>query len=119
MDSGSNSSSWYAVQVRAGLERALVKPIEDRGYEVFCPTYRRRQRWSDREKLLERPLFSGYLFCRFDFQARLPRLVETPGVIRMLGRPDTPATIDTSEIERIREVVSSKQAVFPCAFVNQ
>jgi hypothetical protein len=54
---------WFAVQVRCGWEKAVVAPIENKGYEVFSPTYRVEHRWSDRVKAIERPLFGCSLSC--------------------------------------------------------
>jgi transcription antitermination factor NusG len=113
------TSHWFAIQVRSGWEKAVVAPIENKGYEVFSPTYKVERKWSDRVKALERPLFSGYVFCRFDPEARLSPLVTTPGVIKILGSPGRPMQVDECEIECVRQVVSSHHRVYPHNFLKE
>ena len=57
-------------------------------------------------KDLDLPLFPGYLFCRFDVQARLP-ILTTPGVISVVGTGRIPVAIPDLEIEAIRTVIRS------------
>ena len=49
----------------------VAEILRYKGYEPFLPTYNAKRRWSDRTKILPLPLFSGYLFCRFDVANRL------------------------------------------------
>jgi len=80
--------------------------LSGKGYELFLPTYRSKRSWSDRTKVLDLPLFAGYLFCRFDIQTRLP-ILTTPGVGSIVGAGKTPEAVDEREIEAIRTVVRS------------
>jgi transcription elongation factor/antiterminator RfaH len=92
---------WFALQVRTRRERLVSTHLKGQGYECLLPLYKSQRQWSDRVKELERPLFPGYLFCRFDFQNRRP-LVVTPGVIRIVGMGDRPMPIEDQEIEAIQ-----------------
>ena len=74
--------------------------------------YWSRRRWSDRIKVLQLPLFAGYLFSRFDPTHRA-RILEIPGVVLIVGLGRTPLPVDTHEIEAIRLVVNSGQPVAP------
>jgi transcription antitermination factor NusG len=106
------NSHWFAVRTASGRERFVAGQLQAKGYEEFLPIYRTRRQWSDRIKDLELPLFPGYLFCRFDFNNRLPILV-TPGVklIVCYGKQATP--VNESEIENLRKVVASGAAAEP------
>ncbi len=106
MSSMENSYPWYAVRVRPRWERTVSAALSGKGYEEYLPVYRERRRWSDRQKDLDLPLFPGYLFCRFDVQARLPILM-TPGVISIVGTGKVPAAISESEVGAIQTMVSS------------
>ncbi|MGH9345903.1 MAG: transcription termination/antitermination NusG family protein, partial [Vicinamibacterales bacterium] len=55
---------WYAVQVRPRFERVVGRLLAEKSYEPLVPLYKCRRRWSDRVKVLERPLFAGYVLCR-------------------------------------------------------
>ena len=55
---------WFALRVRSRCEKVVAVAARSKGFEDFLPLHRRRQRWSDRSKWVEVPLFPGYLFCR-------------------------------------------------------
>jgi transcription antitermination factor NusG len=103
---------WYALHVRPRFEKLVQTNLQDKGYEVFLPTYISKRRWSDRVKSLTLPLFPSYLFCRFDVNSRLPILI-TPGVNCVVGVGKSPLPIDDYEIEAIRSVLKSGIAAQP------
>jgi len=84
----------------------VAEILRNKGYDLFLPTYNAKRRWSDRTKILSLPLFSGYLFCRFDVAHRLP-VLQTPGVNSIVGLGRNPQAIDEAEIEAIRTVINS------------
>jgi transcriptional antiterminator RfaH len=97
---------WYALKVRPRLEKQVSVNLSSKGYELFLPLFKRKSQWSDRIKTLELPLFSGYLFCQFDVTKRLP-ILQTPGVLSVVGIGKCPEPINVAEIDAIRTVVSS------------
>lgn len=111
------SDHWYALHVRPRFEKHVQMHLEEKGYEVFCPTYSVMRQWSDRVKALDFPLFPGYVFCRFSIHARLPILV-TPGVNQVVGAGKTPVTVDESELLTIRRVLESGVAAQPWPFLK-
>ena len=111
------SDHWYALQVRPRFEKHVQAHLEDKGYEVFYPTYTATRQWSDRVKSLSLPLFPGYVFSRFDVHARLPILI-TPGVNQVVGAGKTPITVDESELSAIRRVIESGVAAQPWPFLK-
>jgi transcription antitermination factor NusG len=100
------NSRWFAVRTASGREKSVATQLQAKGIEEFLPLYRTRRQWSDRTKELELPLFPGYLFCRFDFNNRLPVLI-TPGVKTIIGFGRTPTPVADDEIESLRRAVAS------------
>jgi transcription antitermination factor NusG len=98
--------AWFALQVRSRWENAAEGLLQNKGFETFLPTYPATRRWSDRSKIVESPLFPGYVFCRFDIHDRLPVLI-TPGVISVVGRGKTPIAVAESEITALQIVIRS------------
>ena len=103
---GVPATLWFALRVRSRYENFVTAFLGAKGYECFLPTYICRRRWSDRIKKLELPLFSGYLFCRFDPQNRLP-ILKAPGLISIVGIAKRPIPVDESEIAALRTLVNS------------
>jgi transcription antitermination factor NusG len=108
---------WFAVHVRTRHETAIASFLEAKGYEQFVPLYKFKKRWSDRVKVLEAPLFPGYLFCRFDPQFRLP-ILKTPGVIQIIGYNRIPTPIDETEISAIQTVIESGMPTQPWPYLE-
>ena len=108
---------WYAVRVRSNYERTVSRSLQNKGYVEFAPFYRAERRWSDRTKLVEFPLFPGYVFCRFDVQQRLP-VLQTPGVVSVVGFGSEFAVIDDVEIDAVRKVVTSGSEVRPWPYLR-
>jgi transcription antitermination factor NusG len=109
--------SWFALRVRSHYENATVSALRGRGYEEFLPLYRSLRRWPSRTKMVELPLFPGYVFCRFDPTDRLP-ILTIPGVVNILGVGKVPAPVNTSELTAIRAIVASRLAAGPWPFVD-
>jgi transcriptional antiterminator NusG len=103
---------WYALSVKHQHERRAEIALGWKGFEALAPTYRARRQWSDRAKNLDLPLFSGYVFCRFDFDERIP-VLDTPGVARIVGFGNGPAPVADEEIAAIKIVVESRLPVRP------
>lgn len=111
------SDHWYALNVRPRFEKYVRTHLEEKGYEVFLPTYTATRRWSDRVKSVTLPLFPSYVFCRFDVNARLPILV-TPGVNFVVGSGKTPVSVEEAELSAIRCVMESGMATQPWPYLQ-
>ena len=109
---------WYGVRTRSNHERIAANVLSGKGYKYYLPTYRTKRRWSDRVVESDRPLFPGYVFCRFDHKMRLP-ILTTPGVVAVIGFGNDPAPIEESEIEAVRTVLRSGLATEPCPFLRE
>jgi len=108
---------WFALHVRSRFEKFVETHLEQKGYEVLCPTYLLKRKWSDRVKTITVPLFPNYVFCRFDLNNRLPILV-TPGVNGIVGFGKAPQTVEESEIQAIHRINAAGLSSQPCPFVS-
>jgi len=108
---------WFAVRVKSRCEKMVASIAQNKGFEGFLPLYHTRNRWSDRLKAIELPLFPGYVFCRLDPQHRLP-LLTIPGVLHFVGIGKTPAPIEDAEIAAIQTAVQSGLTTEPWPFLE-
>jgi transcriptional antiterminator NusG len=112
-----NSFPWYAVCVRSQHEKRVADALTSKGYDCLLPSYRERRKWSDRTKVLELPLFPGYVFSRFDIDVRLP-ILRTPGVLAVAGLGKIPQPLDPHEVEQIRRVAAVGYPAQPWPFLK-
>ena len=117
MASRFGSYPWFALRLRSNYARTSQAHLRERGYEPFAPSYRVEQRWSDRVKQVERFLFPGYVFCRFDPHDRLP-VLSVPGVVDVVGFGKSPQAIPDEEMERVRRMVESGLPLAPYPYVQ-
>ena len=106
------SAPWYAVRVRPNYEKPVASALHGKGFQEFLPLIRSKRQWSDRVKIMDVPLFPGYLFCRLNLDERLP-LLTTPGFLYLVGVGKNPEPVDEAEIAGIRAVLRSGLTVTP------
>jgi transcription antitermination factor NusG len=68
-------------------------------------------------KMLDVPVFPGYLFCRFDPGERT-RVLDTPAVIQVLGIGGTPTPVSEAEIRAIQTMVTSRLLLMPWPYLQ-
>ncbi len=108
---------WFALRVKSRYEKLVATMANNKGFEEFLPLYEARNRWSDRIKSVELPLFPGYVFCRLNPQYRLP-LLTIPGVLHFVGIGKTPVPLEDAEIAAIQAAVQSGLSTEPWPFLQ-
>src|SRR5229473_2703238 len=77
---------WYAVQTRSRFEKAVRAELSAWGIDHYLATFQDVHQWKDRKKVVEVPLFSGYIFVRLQhIEAVRLQVLKTNGVVRILG----------------------------------
>ncbi|MBL8237972.1 MAG: UpxY family transcription antiterminator [Bryobacterales bacterium] len=109
--------AWFAVRVRSNFEQQSCNALNNRGLATFLPSFKRRRRWSDRVKMIDQPLFPGYLFCSFDKDERA-QVLRAPGVVHIVSSGQDPLPVNESELHHIRTVVLAEMAANPHPFLK-
>lgn len=104
----SNNAEWYAVRTRSNSETKVSSLLLEKGIENYLPVFKELHQWKDRKKLVEQPLFPGYLFARLvdRREARLT-VLSSNGVVSILGYGDGIEAIPEREIEAVRRLLDS------------
>ena len=102
---------WYAVMTRAKHERVVADRLRERALESFLPTIKQTHRWSDREKLVDVPLFSCYVFVKLQLTNELYyRVCNLDGVFRFVGSGTVGTPIPDEQIESVQTLLAQKVA---------
>lgn len=96
---------WYAVYTCANHEKRVAEQFSSRSFEYFLPQYESVRRWKDRRVRLQLPLFPSYLFVHLALQERL-RVLQVPGVVRLVGFNGSPTPMPQEDVNRIREFLA-------------
>jgi transcription antitermination factor NusG len=97
--------NWYAVHTCANHERRVAEQLALRGVEHFLPTYQSARKWKDRKVKLQLPLFPGYVFVQIELAKRM-RVLQVPGVARLVGFDGHPAVVPEADLLRVREFLA-------------
>lgn len=108
---------WYAVYTSARCEKRVAQQFTEKSIEHFLPLYGTVHRWKNGRHRVELPLFSGYVFVRIPLTGRLP-VVQTPGVVRLVGFGGLPLRLDDSEIEGMRSALSAGMIAEPYPYLT-
>ncbi len=103
---GTIDPRWYAAYTCANHEKRVAEQLEVRSVEHFVPLYESVRQWKDRKIRLQLPLFSGYVFVRLALRDRL-RVLEVPGVVRLVGFNGLACALPDSEIEALKTGLAS------------
>ena len=72
---------WFAIQTRSRHEKKANVELQEKGIESFLPLHAEKHKWSDRDRIVEVPLFPQYLFVRIAANSE-----ERISVLRTNGR---------------------------------
>jgi transcription termination/antitermination protein NusG len=109
---------WYAAYTCANHEKSVARQLERRSMQCFLPLYESVRRWKDRRVRLELPLFPGYVFVQLALRDRL-RVLEVPGLVRLVGFDGHPSPLPTEDIETIRTCLGRRRFMAPHPYVRR
>lgn len=113
-----DSLPYYAIRTKSNREFVTHASFIGKGYDSFLPTYLGTRARNGRATPLEVPLFSGYVFCRFDVNRRQPILM-TPGVFQIVSINGYPTPVDEQEIAAIQAVTRAGIPAQPWPFLKE
>ncbi|MGA8622097.1 MAG: UpxY family transcription antiterminator [Candidatus Sulfotelmatobacter sp.] len=106
---GGQFAHWYAIYASPRHEKRVHEHLSYRNLECFLPLYRSVHRWKNGcKRLVELPLFPGYLFVKIGQEQRV-RVLEIPGVLSFVGCKALPAQLSDFEIETLRSGLHLKK----------
>jgi len=94
--------SWYVLYTKPKNEKKVAERLTAAGYNVYCPLHKVKRQWSDRVKIIEEPLFKGYLFIQVEDHKR-DQVFSFPGTVRYLFWLRRPALVRDAEIKTIQK----------------
>jgi transcriptional antiterminator NusG len=115
------SASWYALWTHSHCEQLVRDQLLRAGYHAFLPTV---DAWSRRRgvrRLIDVPMFPGYLFLRHAIDKKsFCEINRVRGVVRVLGeRWDCLARIPDDEMESIEAVAMARAPVLPYPYLKE
>ena len=102
MDNLLAAPKWHVLYTKSRNEKKVAERLTAAGYNVYCPLHKVRRQWSDRIKVVEEPLFKGYIFI-FIREHQRDEVFTIPGTVRYLFWLRRPAVVREQEIKTIQK----------------
>jgi len=93
---------WFCLKTKPQRERFALEHLNRQNIEAFLPLARRRRVSGSRVAWRIAPLFTRYLFFRFDPKASFTPVQSTRGVTSVVAFGGTPSPVPDAVIEEIR-----------------
>ncbi|HXH50632.1 MAG TPA: UpxY family transcription antiterminator [Terriglobia bacterium] len=111
--------AWFAVHTRSKCEKKVATQLDDMQIKSFLPIVKEIRSWSDRRKVIDQPLFPGYVFVRIPSEDRVRiSVLRTNGVVGFVGVQGQGIPIPDTEIENIQTLLSSRVPFEPYPFLR-
>ena len=111
---------WYALYTRCHHEARVAQHLTLRNFSVLFPKYKTWSRRKDRRKIIELPLFPGYLFVQTEpLPQHFIEISKTPGLAYILGKKDAPEPVAQQEMNSLLILLSSPKILEPNPYFKQ
>ena len=101
---------WYVLRTRSRFEKKCESLLQRDEYEVFLPLQKRMRVWSDRKKIIETPLFPGYIFIKIDVNQRY-KILQYVGISKFVRFDGKDAIIAENEINAIKKLIQKEEPI--------
>jgi transcription antitermination factor NusG len=100
-----DKSYWFAVYTRPRWEKKVVKLLDEKGIENYCPLNKVVKQWSDRKRIVLEPIFKSYVFVRVNEEDKW-ELKKINGILNFVYWLGKPAHIRDEEINSIKKFLN-------------
>lgn len=97
---------WYAVYTNPRAEKLVHARLAEAGVESFLPLQKTYRIWSDRKKLVEKPLLSSYVFV-FVQPVDFPKVYKINGIVKFVSFEGHPVSIPQVQIDNLKLLINS------------
>ncbi len=104
MQNKGQNKQWYVLYVNVRHEKKVYDKFVEQNIESYLPIVKTLKQWSDRKKIVEEPLFTGYVFVKLEAH-ELDKPIYITGVVNFLSFGRQKAIVQQSEIDALQYLV--------------
>lgn len=94
---------WNVVYTSSRQEKKVAQKLLENNIENYLPLIKVLNQWSDRKKIVEKPLFNGYVFVKETKNTEA--ILKTSGVVAFLKYNKKNAVVRQHEIDTIKSLI--------------
>jgi transcriptional antiterminator RfaH len=99
-----NGLKWYIVQSKQREEQRALYFLQKKGFQAYLPLMDVVKILGLKSIKIQKPLFPGYLFCRFDISENLAHVRWTQGVKKLLPESVNPTSVKNEVVQAIKSL---------------
>ncbi len=98
---------WYVIYTKSKFENVVFDGLSKKKLEAFLPKMRVLSKRRDRKKILDSPIFPGYVFVKSDMNANEHiEILKTVGVVNLIKNQKGPVPVDEESINSLKIMIS-------------
>ncbi len=104
---------WHVIYVKSHYEFITAAELIRKGIEAYLPAIRKVRQWKDRKKLIDYPLFPGYVFVQVPaYPGAFLEVLKTRGVVTFVSlEAGTPTPVADEEIDTLKILTESSRNI--------
>jgi transcription antitermination factor NusG len=107
---GHAEEKWYALYTKPRAEKLVYQRLQEANIESFLPLQKTIRTWSDRRKIVEKPLLSSYVFVKTRSKF-FPAVYKTSGVVKFVSFEGQAVSIPQKQIDNLKLIINSDAEV--------
>jgi len=104
-----NFKGWHVLCVKPFHERKIYALLLESSINAFLPLVETVRRWSDRKKIILKPLFPSYIFVNLDSSLDFYKALDLQGAFTYISFGGEYAKVPDDEINKIKLLVGAKE----------
>jgi transcription antitermination factor NusG len=109
---------WYALHTRSRHEKVARDQLTAKGITNLLPLWHKRSVWKDRIKMIDVPLFRGYIFGYFPLKQKLD-VLQSIGVVRIVSFEGKPVPVPEEQIQAVQKMMEQRLRYDPHPFLRE
>ena len=97
---------WHVLYVKSRHERKVYNSLLELSLKSFLPLIKVKKKWSDRIKIIEKPLFPSYIFVYIEKNNDLHEALNIDGACMFLRTGKEYSTVTSKDIDDIKRLIS-------------
>lgn len=99
--------AWYILRTMPQHEKKVAVYLCKKRIEHYLPLVKRKRQWSDRIKVIDFPLFPGYLFVKINFALEGFGILQHRGTLTYVKQNDQPIAVQADMIDEIKQIIKA------------
>ncbi|NQY05368.1 MAG: UpxY family transcription antiterminator [Flavobacteriaceae bacterium] len=99
---------WHVLYVKSRWEKKVYESLEDNSIESFFPQTKTIKQWSDRKKMVLKPLFPSYVFVKINSSLEFHKALSVNGACAYIRFGKEYARVTEKEINQIKLLIGDK-----------